>query len=323
MRQSILEAQKKISRYICKTPLEFSPYLSDLGLCQVWLKCENVQTTGSFKIRGAANKLLSLKASELSRGLVTASSGNHGNAFAYLIKMLGLPGRIVLPENVSPAKLDALRFWGAEIDLNGNDCVEAECFARESAAERGEIFISPYNDPEIIAGQGTVGVEIKAQMERLSPDRESDAVLVPVGGGGLISGIAGYLKSMDEHVEIIGCQPENSAVMYESIKAGRIIAMDSKPTLSDGTAGGIEPGSITFELCQELVDDMVLVSEREIVEALYLILAKHHLLVEGAGALTVAAFIKDIARFEKKHVVLVLSGRKIGMAQLEEIVCKD
>jgi len=321
LKQSVQDAQERINRYVSETPLELSPYLSKIGKCRVWLKCENVQTTGSFKLRGAANKLLSLKTSEVSQGLVTASSGNHGNAFAYLVNMLGFPARIVLPENASPAKVEALRYWGTGIELYGNDCVEAECFARESAAKRGEVFISPYNDPDIIAGQGTVGIEIMAQMDRLSPDRKTDVVLVPVGGGGLISGIAGYLKAIDEHIEMIGCQPENSAVMYESMKAGRIISLESKPTLSDGTAGGIEPGSITFELCQRLVDDMVLVSEKEIVEALHLILERHHLLVEGAGALTVAAFLKNIARFEKKNVVLVISGRKIGISQLKEILC--
>jgi threonine dehydratase len=321
LKQSVLNAQQKINRYICETPLEPSPYLSKIGKCRVWLKCENIQTTGSFKLRGAANKLLSLKTSELSQVLVTASSGNHGNAFAFLVKMLGLSGRIVLAENASPAKVEALRYWGTKIELYGNDCVEAECFARESAAKRGEVFISPYNDPDIIVGQGTVGVDIKAQMELFSPGNKTDAVLVPVGGGGLISGIAGYLKSVDKRIEMIGCQPENSAVMYESMKAGRIISQESKPTVSDGTAGGIEPGSITFELCQQLVDDMLLVSESEIIMALQLILERHHLLVEGAGALTVAAFLKNITRFKKKNVVLVLSGRKIGFSQLKEILC--
>ena len=319
---AVLDAQKKISRYVRETPLELSPYLGELGNCEVFLKCENFQTTGSFKLRGATNKLLSLKTSELRRGLVTASSGNHGNAFAYITKIFGAQGRIILPENASPAKVEALRYWGTEVEFYGNDCVQAECFARDSAAKRGEVFISPYNDPHIIGGQGTVGVEIKSQMNALCPGRKIDTVLVPVGGGGLISGIAGYLKSIDKHIEIIGCQPENSAVMFESIKAGKIISMDSKPTISDGTAGGIEPGAITFDLCQRLIDDMVLVSENEIKEALRLILERHHMLVEGAGALTVAVFLKDPARFEKKNVVLILSGRKISISQLKEILCE-
>ena len=322
LKSTVLDARKKISQYVRETPLELSPYLGELGNCEVCLKCENFQTTGSFKLRGAANKLLSLKPSELRRGLVTASSGNHGNAFAYLTKIFGVPGRIILPENASPAKVEALRCWGTEIEFYGNDCVQAECFARDSAAKRGEVFISPYNDSHIIGGQGTVGVEIKSQMDAIYPGRKIDTVLVPVGGGGLISGIAGYLKSIDEHIEIIGCQPENSAVMFESIKAGKIISMDSKPTISDGTAGGIEPGTITFDLCQRLIDDMVLVSENEIKEALRLILERHHMLVEGAGALTVAAFLKGLARFEKKNVVLILSGRKISIYQLKEILCE-
>ncbi|MCK4836295.1 MAG: pyridoxal-phosphate dependent enzyme, partial [Candidatus Aminicenantes bacterium] len=150
IKKSVLNAHKKISRYVRETPLEGSSYLSQIGNCEVYLKCENFQLTGSFKIRGAINKLLSLKQSELKQGLVTASSGNHGNAFAYLTRRFGYPGRIILPENASPTKVEALRLMGTDIEFYGDDCVKAERFARESAVKRQQIFISPYNDPEII-----------------------------------------------------------------------------------------------------------------------------------------------------------------------------
>ena len=217
--------------------------------------------------------------------------------------------------------MEALRLMGTDIEFYGDDCVKAERFARESAVKRQQIFISPYNDPEIIGGQGTVGMEIHRQMVSKQAKQKPDAVLVPVGGGGLISGIAGYLKSVFKGVTIIGCQPENSAVMYGSIKAGRIIDVVSRPTLSDGTAGGLEPGTITFDLCRTVVDQFVLVSEDEIKAAIRLILEKHHMLIEGAAALSVAAFLKKSGEFKGKNVVLIISGSKIGLTQLKKILC--
>lgn len=174
--------------------------------------------------------------------------------------------------------------------------------------------MSPYNDLQVIAGQGTIGSELERQLKSV------DAVFVPVGGGGLISGIAGFMKSGSEPIEIIGCQPYNSAVMYESIKAGSILDLESKPTISDGTAGGIEAETITLPMCRDLVDTWILLSEKEIIEALKLILTKHYLLIEGAAALSVAAFLKDKDKFKGKTVVLVLSGCKISIETLKEIL---
>jgi len=199
----------------------------------------------------------------------------------------------------------------------GDDCIKSEMRARESAAENCRVFISPYNDPKIIGGQGTVGVELERQLEHI------DCVLAPVGGGGLISGIAGYMKTADQRIEITGCQPENSAVMYESVRAGKIVEMASKPTLSDGSAGGIEPGSATFDICRRYVDDYILVTEEEIRKAILLILEKHCLLIEGAAALPVASFIKESGRFAQKEVVLIISGRKISLETLKNILCGE
>jgi len=314
VKNDVLAAEERIRAHIRETPVEYSLYLSQVGNCDVYLKLENIQLTGSFKLRGALNKILSLEKSERDKGVITASTGNHGAAFAWLAKRFNLKGSIFLPETSSPTKIESLRLYGADIQYYGDDCVKAEIYARKIAEEKGLTFISAYNDPKIIGGQGTIGIELTRQIPRI------DCVLVPVGGGGLISGVAGYLKSESKNIEIIGCQPENSAVMYASIKAGRILDIDSEPTVSDGSAGGIEPDAITFPICQELVDDFVLVTEEEIISALRLIMEKHHLLIEGAAALPVAAFIQQINRFQGKSVALILSGSKIGLETLKKIL---
>jgi threonine dehydratase len=314
VRKGVLAAEEKIRSHIRETPVEYSPYLSRLGNCEVYLKLENIQLTGSFKLRGAANKVLSLTKEEKDKGVITASTGNHGLAFAWIAKKFDVKGTIFLPETSSPTKIEALRLYGADIQYHGDDCVKAEIHARKIAEEEGLTFISAYNDPQIIGGQGTIGIELARQIPGL------ECVLSPVGGGGLIAGIAGYLKTENSDIEIIGCQPEKSAVMYASIKAGRILDMESEPTISDGSAGGIEPGAITFPICQELVDDFILVTEEEIASALRLIIEKHYLLIEGAAALSVAAFIRQINRFQGKNIVLVLSGSKISLETLKKVL---
>lgn len=314
IRREVLEAEEKIRPHIRETPVDFSPTLSRAGTCQAYLKLENLQITGSFKLRGAMNKLLSLDEDERKRGVVTASTGNHGAAVAYAVTKLNCPGTIYLPENAAPAKVAALRLYGVALRLYGSDCVETELFAKEAAASSQQAYISPYNDAQIIGGQGTIGVELARQLEAIN------AVLVPVGGGGLISGIAGYLKSFDSAIEIVGCQPANSAVMYESIKAGKILDLASQPTISDGTAGGIEAGTISFALCQRYVDDYVLVTEEEIKAAIRLVLETHHMLIEGAAALPVACFLKAKQRFRNRNVVLILSGARLGLTVLKEVL---
>ena len=314
IRAEVLEAEKRVRPYIRETLIEYSPYFSELSDCEVFLKLENMQLTGSFKLRGAMNKLLSLDPSQREKSIITASSGNHGLAFAYLTKKFDVQGTIFLPKIASKTKIEALRSYGTELRFYGDDCVKAEMQARATAEREGLNFISAYNDLQVIAGQGTIGIELERQLKFI------DAVFVPVGGGGLISGIAGYLKSGNESLEIIGCQPYNSSVMYESIKAGRILDLESKPTISDGSAGGIEPGAITFPICRDMVNTWVILSEKEIIEALKLILIKHYLLIEGAAALSVAAFLKDKKRFKGKTVVLILSGNKISLETLKEIL---
>ena len=310
----ILRAEERIRSYIQETKLEYSSSLSELGNCHTYLKLENQQITGSFKLRGAMNSLIFLSTVKNKSAFVTASSGNHGAAFAHGISQLHLSGTVFLPENASTFKIENLKKGNVEVKLYGNDCVQAEALARRYAEENNLPFISPYNDLKIIAGQGTVGIEIANQID------DPDYILVPIGGGGLISGIAGFLKSQSDLIKIIGCQPSNSPVMYESIRAGKIVEYESLPTLSDGTAGGIEKDSITFEYCQRYVDDYILVSEEEIKSALKLLYKEHGMIVEGASALSVAAFIKKIQLFEKSKVVLLISGSNISEETAEEII---
>jgi threonine dehydratase len=310
-----LEAEKRIRTHIRETPVEYSPPLSQSGNCHVYLKLENLQLSGSFKLRGCMNKLLSLNKKEKEKGVITASTGNHGAAFAYAIQKLRLKGTIYLPENSSQAKIEALRYYNVDLKFYETDCVKTEGFARETAKRNNLTYISPYNDIKTIGGQATVGIELERQMDKI------DTVFVPVGGGSLASGIAGFLKSKDKNIEIIGCQPVNSAVMYESIKAGEILDLESKPTISDGSAGGIEKGAITFDICKELMDDFILVTEEEIKQAIKLVLEKHYMLIEGAAALSVASFIKEKGKFKNKNIVLLISGSKISVDLLKEVLC--
>lgn len=310
----VVRAERRIRRHVRQTPLEPSLALSELGQAGVQLKCENLQHTGSFKVRGALNALLSLPEERRAAGVVTASTGNHGAAVAWSLRILGASGIVFVPENASPTKVEAIRRFGAEVRPHGNDAVQAEEYARDFAGDRGLPYISPYNDSSVIGGQGTIAVELCQQTEHI------DAVFVPVGGGGLISGIAGYLKTAMPGARIVGCQPATSAVMAHSVAAGHILDMASAPTLSDATAGGIEPGAVTFDLCRALVDEFVQVAEDEIAAALRLILEAQHLLVEGGAAVAVAAYLQQIGRFRGQDVVIVLSGANIGPAALRDVL---
>lgn len=314
VRRDSQEAEARIQGYIRETPLEPSAWLSQLAGAEVYLKLENLQTTGSFKLRGAANRLLTLSPEEARAGIVTASTGNHGSAVAYLLRELGWPGTVYVPNTISAAKLGALERLEATLELHGEDGVEAENQARQVAEQSGRFYMSPYNDRQIVAGQGTVGLEIERQLGAV------DSVVVPVGGGGLIAGIAGALKSASPEVEIVGCQPTNSAVMHHSIQAGRLLELASEPTLADGAAGGIERDSITFPICQQHVDRFILISEEEIRQAICHVLEKHYLLIEGAAALSVAAFLQQIDHFRGKRTVLVLSGAKISLETLRAVL---
>lgn len=313
----VSQAEQRIRPYIRETPLEHSLFLSTTSGCNVHLKLENLQYTGSFKVRGAMNKLLSLSPEQQKKGVVTASSGNHGIAVAYGLYRLGMRGLVFVPETASSTKVAAIRQYGTEVQFYGEDSVWTEEHARNYASKHNMEYISPYNDAAVISGQGTIGVELDRQLDNL------DAVLVAVGGGGLISGVGGYLKARRPSLTVVGCAPQHSPVMFESMKAGRIVEMESLPTFSDGTAGGIEAGSLTFPLCQQIIDKQILVSEAEIRSALLLFMETHHQLIEGSAAVPVAALLQQQAYFRGQRVALVLCGANISLNVLKGILAEN
>ena len=308
-------AEERIRPYIRETPLEHSPFLSAQTNCEVFLKMENLQVTNSFKARGAFSALLALSSEERERGVVTSSTGNHANACAYAMPLLGIDGEIWVPANASRAKLDQLKARGAKLVLIDDDPGKVEVLARAEADRTGHIFVSPYNDPRVVGGQGTIAVEVLRQL-----GRARDAVFVPVGGGSLIAGIAGYFKANAAHTEVVGCLPSNSPVMSECAKAGREMGVPCESSLSDATVGSFEPGSITFPICRDCVNDWVLVSEDEIAAAIRTVVACHSVLVEGAGALSVASLLKEHEYSVGRTVVLVLSGARIPLDKLAGVL---
>jgi threonine dehydratase len=314
LRQDVLDAGRRIRSYVRETPLDESEAVAGAAGPRVHLKMENLQVTGSFKLRGAMNKLLSLTPEERAKGVVAASSGNHGAAVAYGLKTLGIPGVIYVPENASPAKVVNIRSYGVEVRAHATDSGLTEVFARRYAREHGRVYVSPYNDPVVVAGQGTIGDELSRQLESV------DALYVALGGGGLIAGIAGFLKESGRNLDVVACSPENSAVMHHSVQSGRIVEMESRPTLSDGTAGAVEDGTITFDLCRRYVDRYLLVSEEEIREGMRLVIDRHHTLVEGAAGVAVAGYLKDRGRRKDGNVVIVLCGANISRDRLKEVL---
>jgi len=311
----ISDAHRRIRPHILRTPVLYSPFLSDLSRGKVFLKMESEQYTGSFKARGSLNKVMWLKENGDHFFPVTASTGNHGLGVARALDLLGMEGRIYLPETAVESKVEAIRNYDVEIEFLGEDPYETELQVRELAREnQGWVYISPYNDRQVVAGQGTIGVELLEQMD--PPDR----LLATVGGGGLISGIASYLKDQVPGIGIVGCQPENSPEMSVSVKAGEYKEVESRPTLSDGSAGGFERDSITFDMCKTLVEDFILVPEEDIREAIRLMIEHQGKLVEGAAAVTVAAFIRQAEQFAGQTVVLVICGGNISLETLKAVL---
>jgi len=308
--KDIYKAKQRISNFIRQTPLDESPFLSKLCENNVLLKLENQQLTGSFKIRGALNKMLTLTKKERERGIVAASTGNHAQGVGYAARMLDIKGQIVIPTYTPTVKREAIQRYKVEMIVHGDDYIISEKKARDIERKEGKTFISAYNDPLIIAGQGTIGIEIIEQ----APDLTT--LLVPLGGGGLISGVGCAVKSINPDIELIGVQSEVSPVMYESIKKGRIVEMDLEESVADGLHGGIEEGSITFDLCKKYVDDIMLVKEETIIRAIGILLAKQRQVVEGSGAVGIAALLENPYRFKGKNVGILISGGNIDFELL-------
>jgi threonine dehydratase len=302
----------ELRRHLPLTPLRpFGAFSDELG-AQVLVKCEHEQRTGSFKARGSMAKILTLTDEQRERGVVTASTGNHGLGVGNALATLGGRGIVYLPENASATKVAALRRFGLEIRAEGTDSGVLEPKARAYAAEHGLTYVPPYNDPDVIAGQGTVGVEI---LEQLAGEK-LDAVVVAVGGGGLVSGIASVLKKHLPDVRVYGASPVRDAAMAVSVEAGEIVMLEGLDTLSDGTAGSVEPGSITFDLCRQLVDDWVLVSEDAISAALRMVIDTEHQLVEGSAAMAFAAARARRTELEGQRVAIVSCGGNISASTL-------
>jgi threonine dehydratase len=299
-----LAAERLIRPFVRETPLLHSPWLSEATRARVFLKLENRQETGSFKLRGAAHKLLSLPHETATSGIVAASTGNHALAVATIGQKLHIPVEIFVSEQLHRQKRSRIESLQARVRAVEGDALLAEETAHREADRSGRPYISPYNDRDVMAGQGTVAVEILRQIgaERL------DAVFVAVGGGGLIGGMGVHLKRHSPQTEVVGCWPENSPALYECMRAGEIIEVPEKPTYSTSTAGGIEPGAVTLDICRQVVDRKVLVSEGEILNAARLVFREDGELIEGAAAVAVAALLRAADEYAGKTVAIVVCG---------------
>jgi len=299
-------AEVRIRAHVRETPLVVSRGLGMSG-ARLLLKLENRQDTGSFKLRGATNKLLSLTREQTSRGVVAASSGNHALGVATIGGKLGIPVEIFLSRHVHPKKRSRIEAIGARVRVIEGDELAAELAAREEANASGRPNVSPYNDRDVIEGQGTIAVEILRQLVERKAEK-LDAVFVAVGGGGLISGIGAHLEETSPGTQVVGCWPENSDVMLRCMQAGEIRDFPYQQTWSTSTAGGVEPNAITLELCRRIIDRSVLVTEDEILAAARRTWRDEDQLIEGAAAVAVAAFLKTAADYVGKTVAIVICG---------------
>ena len=304
--QMVTVAALRIRPFVTETPVEPVPELLPPGGANLFFKLENLQQTGSFKLRGASNKILSLTADQAARGVIAASNGNHGLGVAAASQREGLAAEVYVSSHVSPAKARRIEEYGACIQRVGDDPLEAELAARAAAANQEKTFISPYNDAEVMSGQGTIAVELLRQLPQI------DAIFVAVGGGGLIGGIGAYMKRFSPQTQIVGCWPENSRVLYESMQAGRILEVPEQPTLSESTAGGLEPGSVTLEICRSVIDRSIMVSEDEILSVMQRVRTTKGWLIEGAAAVAVAALLKHAHDYNDKTVVAVICGGNVS-----------
>ena len=314
----IVRARQRISPWVKKTPLVRSAALSRLTGASVYLKLETVHATGAFKLRGAANCILSLTDKQRARGVVTVSTGNHGRAVAYIAGRLNVPAVICLSKLVPENKLEAVRDTGAEVRVAGSSQDEALLEAERLVREEGMSLIHPFDDPAIIAGQGTIGAELLEDLEQV------DAVLAGLSGGGLISGLAVAVKSRQPHARIIALSPERGPAMYESIKAGSPVAVAEEATLADSLGGGIGlDNRYTFDLVRKYVDDYVLLNETQIADGIRHLYYHDRLVAEGAGAVGAAALLAGLVDGLNGNIVCIISGNNIDMGEFTRLVADD
>jgi threonine dehydratase len=304
-----------IGGVVHRTPLEASMWLSEVARAQVALKLECYQPTGSFKVRGALAAVAHLDADNRARGVITASAGNHGLGVAYAAARAGVDATVVVPDGASPAKVAALGRFPITLLRGGPSYDTAERKARSLSADSGAPFISPYNDLWVMAGQGTIAVELLEDMPHL------DVVLVPVGGGGMISGIGAWLKAVRPGIRVVGLQSQASPSMEVGLRAGRLVEIPIVPTLADGLAANIEPGSMTFTLAQQVVDEIVLVTEEEIADAIRQSFHELHLGLEGSAVVGIAAILAErVSSIAGKNVAVLVTGRNIAAERLCELL---
>lgn len=314
--KDIREAQKALSGKVYQTGLARSNYLSEKCKGDIYVKFENMQRTGSFKMRGAFNKLSSLTAEEALRGVVACSAGNHAQGVALSGRMLGINTKIVMPETAPKAKIDATKGYGAEVVLYGQNFNETMQKAQEIVKEEGRVFVHPYDDEKVIAGQGTIGLEILEDLW------DVDNIVVPIGGGGLIAGIAVALKSFNPNIHIFGVQADNVHGMAASLVADKVISHRDNSTIADG-CDVATPGELTFKITKNLVTEVVTVSEEEIKKSMIALVQRNKIISEGAGALSTAAILSGKIGpeyIEGKKTVVVISGGNIDLTKLASIL---
>lgn len=305
------EARENIKDIINKTPLLYSPIFSKINNCSLYMKCENLQVTGAYKIRGALNKILSLNDYQKSMGVVCSSAGNHAQGVAYAANLLNVRSTIVMPKTTPYIKIQSTKDFGGNVVLYGNCYDDAFLKAKNIEENDHSVFIHPFNDINIIYGQGTIALEILEEI------KDIDVILCPIGGGGLISGVSLAAKEINPYIKIIGVQAEGANAMEQSFKNGNLTSLNSVNTIADGIAVK-SPGDLTYSIIKEYVDEIVTVSDKEIAEAFLILCEKHKLLAEASGATSLAALKK--VNVENKKVVSIISGGNIDMLTISSLI---
>ena len=311
--QDFITAKEKLSKVLLKTSLIQSPIFSKEAGNEVYIKPENLQKTGSFKIRGAYNKITNLSDEEKKKGVIASSAGNHAQGVAYGAKESGIKAVIVMPKSTPLIKVESTKQYGAEVVLHGDVYDDAFKKAKELEEKEGYIFVHPFDDEDVIYGQGTIALEILEELP------ETDIIIVPIGGGGLISGIACAAKILKPEIKIIGVEPDGAASAYEAIKEDKVVELKEANTIADGTAVK-KIGDITFEYIKKYVDEIITVSDYELMEAFLLLVEKHKIIAENSGILSLAALKK--LKEKNKKVVSVVSGGNIDVLMISSMINK-
>ena len=304
-------AARHLRDHLQPTPLQHSPAFSAQAGARVYLKLELFQPVRSFKLRGALNKLMRLAPERRAAGVITASAGNHGMGVAYAAMEFGVPATVYMPVNANRLKVEAVKRLGARVEASGGNYNEAYVAAMAEQQRTGATFVHAYDDPDVVAGQGTIGLELLADLEEL------DTVVVPIGGGGLIAGIALYLKARRPSIRVVGVEPAGADAMQRSLEAGHIVTLDRVSTIADGLAASA-PGQLTLDLARRYVDEVVIVSEDEMVEAIRLLVEWEHLLAEPAGAAATAALLHHLKPARHERVVVLVTGANVA----EEVLAR-